>query len=191
MPMLMPWVDCHCRTHQMRPVPAELVLMVEGLQDDPITATQIAQWTRHDPLMARVTRYILQDWPNYCDEDLRPYWTRKLELSTDDGCILWGERVVVPPPGRESLLIELRGGHPGMSKMKSLARSLMWWPGMDHKVVDMVKHCRECQQSQSTPPSASLHSWKWPTRPWAHLHIDFAGPMDGRMYLILVVAHSK
>ena len=57
--------------------------------------------------------------------------------------------------------------------------------------MDMVKHCTECQQSQSTPPLAPLHPWKWPTRPWAHLHLDFAGPMDGRMYLILVVAHLK
>jgi len=172
-------------------VPAELVLMVEGLQDAPITATQIARWTRRDPLMARVTRCILEGWPNHCDEDLRPYWTRKLELSTHDGCILWGGRVVVPPPGRESLLIELHGGHPGVSRMKSLARSLMWWPGIDKEIEDMVKHCTECQQSQSTPPSAPLHPWKWPTRPWARLHVDFAGPMDGRMYLIVVDAHSK
>ena len=57
-------------------LPAELGLMVEGLQDVPITATQIAQWMRHDPLMARVIRYILEGWPNHCDEDLRPYWTR-------------------------------------------------------------------------------------------------------------------
>ena len=75
--------------------------------------------------------------------------------------------------------------------MKSLARSLMWWPGMDHEIEEMVKHCAECQRGQSAPPSAPLHPWKWPTRPWARLHVDFAGPMDGRMYLIVVDAHSK
>ena len=46
-------------TPDERAIPEELVLMVEGLQDAPITASQIAQWTRRDPLMARVTRYIL------------------------------------------------------------------------------------------------------------------------------------
>ena len=35
-------------------VRAELVLMLEQLQDGPITAAQIAAWTRRDPLMARV-----------------------------------------------------------------------------------------------------------------------------------------
>ena len=27
--------------------------------------------------------------------------------------------------------------------------------------------------------------------PWTRMHEDFAGPMDGRMYLIVVDAHSK
>ena len=96
-----------------------------------------------------------------------------------------------PPLAREHLLVELHGGHPGVSRMKSLARSLMWWPGMDNAIEDMVRHCSDCQRVQASPPSAPLHPWKWPTRPWARLHVDFAGPMDGRMYLIVVDAHSK
>ena len=96
-------------------IPEELVLMVEGLQDAPITASQIAQWTRHDPLMTRVTRCILEGWLKSLGEELRPYWTRRLELSTHDGCIVWGGRVVIPPLAREHLLVELHGGHPGVS----------------------------------------------------------------------------
>ena len=34
--------------------------------------------------------------------------------------MLWGARVVVPPPGREQ---ELHKTHPGIARMKSLARS--------------------------------------------------------------------
>ncbi len=178
-------------TPRETPVPAELVLMVENLQDAPITATQIALWTRRDPLMARVGRCILEGWPERTDDELRPYWTRRLELSTHEGCILWGGRVVIPPPGREHLLIELHGGHPGASRMKSLARSLLWWPEMDQEIEEMVQHCTDCQQSRPMPPSAPLHPWSWPTRPWARLHIDFAGPMEGRMFLVVVDAHSK
>ena len=62
---------------------------------------------------------------------------------------------------------------------------------MDHEIEDMVRHCTECQRAQASPAAAPLHPWKWPTRPWARLHVDFAGPMDGRMYLIVVDAHSK
>jgi len=36
-----------------------------------------------------------------------------------------------------------------------------------------------------------LHPWQWPTRPWTRLHVDFAGPIDGKMLLIIVDSHSK
>ena len=75
--------------------------------------------------------------------------------------------------------------------MKALARMFVWWPGMDREIEETVKHCAECQQAQPSPPAAPLHPWQWPTRPWARIHIDFAGPLDDRMYLIIVDAHSK
>lgn len=53
--------------------PAEIILMVDQLQYAPITATQVAAWTRKDPLMGRVLRYVLQGWPNQQDDDLKHY----------------------------------------------------------------------------------------------------------------------
>ena len=171
--------------------PAELVLMMEQLQDAPITATQIADWTKRDPLLATVLRYVRHGWPTASNEDLKPYWHRRTELSTEAGCLLWGVRVVVPPPGRESVLTELHTAHPGVSRMKSLARGLVWWPGIDASIEKMVKQCQICQQNQSSPPVAPLQPWNWPTRPWSRLHIDFAGPVEGKMVLIVIDAHSK
>ena len=84
-------------------IPAELVLMVDQLQDAPITATQIAAWTRRDPLMARVLRYVLQGWPKQQDDELKHYWPKRMELSVESGCIVWGGRVVIPPQGRVCL----------------------------------------------------------------------------------------
>ena len=36
-----------------------------------------------------------------------------------------------------------------------------------------------------------MHPWEWPTKPWARLHIDHAGPFHGKLFLIIVDAHSK
>ena len=77
---------------------------------------------------------------------------------------------MIPPPGREPLLIELHGGHPGAPRMKSLARSLMWWPKMDQQIEKMVKHCTECEQLKPMPPSSPLRPWCWTSRPWTRLH---------------------
>ena len=169
-------------------VPAELVLMVENLQDAPITASQIATWTRRDPVMARVLQFILEGWPERTDDQFRPYASKQLELSTQAGCIVWGGRVVIPPPGRQSVLTELHAGHPGVSRMKSLARGLVWWPGMDQEIERVVQQCTHCQPS---PPLAPLQPWSWPTRPWSRLHVDYAGPMAGKMFLVVIDAHTK
>ena len=75
--------------------------------------------------------------------------------------------------------------------MKALSRSLVWWPGLDSDIEKMVKTCTPCQQNQSLPATAPLHPWQWPTRPWSRLHIDYAGPMDGKMFLVVIDAHSK
>ena len=75
--------------------------------------------------------------------------------------------------------------------MKSLARSYIWWPGMDTDIVTLVKNCNICQESRNAPSVAPLHPWEWPSHPWSRIHVDFAGPFLGKMYLVLVDSHSK
>ena len=36
-----------------------------------------------------------------------------------------------------------------------------------------------------------MHPWDWPERPWQRIHLDYAGPFMGKMFLIAVNAHSK
>ena len=75
--------------------------------------------------------------------------------------------------------------------MKALGRSLVWWLGMDLEIEQMVRLCRECQQERPSPPTAPLHPWSWPTRPWMQIHIDFDGPLEERMFLVVMDGHSK
>ena len=50
---------------------------------------------------------------------------------------------------------------------------------------------QNCQQDQKSPESAPLHPWMWPSKPWVKIHVDFAGPFEGKMFLIAVDAFSK
>ena len=97
----------------------------------------------------------------------------------------------MPYAYRDAILTELHEGHPGMVKMKELARMYVWWPGITNDIEKAVRQCTECQLHKPTPPVAPMHPWKWPTRPWARLHLDFAGPLKGKMYLLIIDAHSK
>ncbi|KAL9958973.1 hypothetical protein ACROYT_G036052 [Oculina patagonica] len=58
----------------------------------------------------------------------------------------------------------------------------------------MVKSCEVCQEVRKAPPSAPLYPWRWPTRVWQRVHIDFA-EKDGNYFLGLIdrieVAHLR
>jgi len=172
--------------------PAELLHLLQHLSSTTINAASIRRWTDTHPTLSKIRQFILQGWPTtQLDEEFQPYCKRKSELSVLDGCILWGARVIVPPQGRKLVLEELHDTHLGASKMKSLARAYIWWPKMDTEIEHLAKSCSSCQETNSSPAKAPLHPWEWPALPWSRLHLDFAGPYLGHMFLVLVDAHSK
>ena len=69
-------------------VPPEFVLMVEKLDEAPITAAQIAAWTQRDPLLSDVLRYIQDGWPTSASDELKPYWMKRAELTSHAGCVM-------------------------------------------------------------------------------------------------------
>nr|XP_023665672.1 LOW QUALITY PROTEIN: uncharacterized protein K02A2.6-like [Paramormyrops kingsleyae] len=130
-------------------VPPETVFSLEKLSETPVKASQVRLWTERDLVLSKVKTFLLQGWPKIVQsEELRPYMKRKAELSLQDGCIFWGTRVVVPPQGRAQVLEEIHETHPGVSRMKSLARSYVWWPKMDLDLENKVKFCSQCQSNQ-------------------------------------------
>ena len=83
-------------------LPGEIVLLLQTLQSLPITAEQIRHWTDRDPILSRVRNFVSRGWNNDAEDKLRPYRQRKDELSMLDGCVLWGNRVIVPLAGKST-----------------------------------------------------------------------------------------
>ena len=75
--------------------------------------------------------------------------------------------------------------------MKRLARVYVWWPGINNDLELAVKTCPECQENQSSLTQAPIHPWEWPDRPWARVHLDYAGLIQNKMVLVMVDSHSK
>ncbi len=67
----------------------------------------------------------------------------------------------------------------------------VWLPTIDRDIDTLVKACLPCLSVKSSPPKSPLNPWKWPAKPWSRIHVDFAGPVFGKMYFIVVDAHSK
>ena len=174
------------------PQPADPVLLMERLNASLVTAAHVRSWTDRDPTLAKVRKFVQQGWPDKEDDkQMSPYFQRKDELSVEDGCILWGVRVVVPPQLRAQVLDEIHEGHPGINRMKSFARSYVWWPCLNADLENKVKNCIICQTSQKMPAKAPVQPWDWPEKPWTCIHVDHAGPVLGKTLLIIVDAYSK
>ncbi|KAG7298724.1 hypothetical protein JYU34_017133 [Plutella xylostella] len=148
--------------------------------------------TRGDPILSRVLSYIVDGWPVEVDiKELKPYFNRRTELYTELGCIMWGHRVVIPTACRAKVMTELHDPHMGIVKTKSLARSYVWWPGVDEAVEAACRQCAVCAAVADAPPGHAPRSWPWPSRPWSRLHLDFLGPIEGLTYLVVVDSCSK
>ncbi len=167
------------------------VFNIRQIETLPVTSTQLQVATKQDPTLSRALHLTQTGWPPQVSDDLKPFWFRRQELTVEADCLLWGTRVVVPEKLRKRILQELHQSHPGSCRMKSLARSHVWWPGMDKGIKELAKECPACQTVKHAPAVAPMHPWVWPSRPWERVHVDFAGPFMNRMFLLVVDAHSK
>ena len=170
----------------------ETVLAMEALDRSLVSVEQLRKGTDQDPVLSKVKLWLREGWPAQPPTaGLAPFFNRQHELSLEGGVILWGSRVVIPHSYREELLDELHEGHPGSTRMKALSRSYVWWPNLDKNIEDRVARCFSCQQEAQTPPQAPLQPWEFPPKPWYRVHMDFAGPVQGRMLLVIVDSYSK
>lgn len=167
------------------------ILYFKDVTVSPVTSVHVKKHTRTDPILSEVMDIVTCGRGGEMTPKLQPYMSRRDELTVQSGCLLWGYRVIIPPPLREKVLSELHTGHCGVVRMKEIARSYFWWPGLDAAIEAKAKSCPDCQKLRNQPQLAPLHPWDWPEEPWQRIHIDFAGPLEEHMFLVVVDAHSK
>ncbi|XP_046399364.1 uncharacterized protein K02A2.6-like [Ischnura elegans] len=157
----------------------------------PVTVKRVRQESQRDPLLAKVLDYCMFGWPVKGEENVKPYFNRKMELSVEQGCLMWGNRVVIPEKLRPIILNELHASHQGIVKMKSVARSYVWWPKLDEDLEALARACTACAENKPLPNKAHLKCWERPDKPWVRLHIDLAGPFMSKVFLVVVDSSTK
>ncbi|XP_030025729.2 uncharacterized protein K02A2.6 [Manduca sexta] len=157
----------------------------------PITRQMVQDGIDKDEDLKKVVNFIQAGWPNVCKDELKAYFVRRNELYMDRGCIVWGYRLVIPMKLRERLLSELHLGHLGIVKMKSIARGIVWWPGIDLDIENTCKQCTTCCLEGAAPPKAVPQPWPYIAEPWSRLYIDFLGLFQGKTFLVMVDCSSK
>lgn len=145
-----------------------------------ITADIIKKETDKDPTLSKFREEILNKSTN-----------EGIEYSVHQGIVMRGNRVVIPEALQQPILEELHYTHIGVVKMKAIARSLCYWKNIDKDIESLVKSCSNCTEVHKQPNREALHHWEVPQEPWQRVHADYAGPIDGKYFLIVVDAKTK
>ncbi|XP_053686504.1 uncharacterized protein K02A2.6-like [Sabethes cyaneus] len=156
-----------------------------------VDVSTLAEESLKDTQLRMVIQVLKGNSDNICLPKDNSYSKVVPELSLEKGVVMRGYRVLVPPKLRSVILANIHQSHLGIVKSKSIARSSVWWPGIDSDIERFSRNCSSCLLESSSPPRAQLMPWKPPDKIWSRIHIDFAGPVRGWNFLIIVDALSK
>jgi transposase InsO family protein len=168
---------------------------IEAIKSLPISTEELRRETSECSHLQTVIKFMQTSWPQIkkqvSDTEAADYFNLRGELQVVNNCLFLGDRPVIPPKLRKRILEDLHEGHPGASRMQALARQQCFWPGFTDQINAYVQRCNNCAVNAKAPRKEVLHPWPRPSRPWERLHIDFAGPMEGDFFFIIVDAFSN
>ena len=77
---------------------AQVTVNVMFIEEDQFfkNVSIVAMETMRDPVLGKVLQFTQQGWPNNLEPVFQPYYNKRLELSHEDGVLLWNSRVLVP-----------------------------------------------------------------------------------------------
>ena len=100
-----------------------------------------------DPEMQALANLSITDWPKDIKKvphPLCPYWQPRETLTVEDGLVLQGEALIIPPAKRERVLHQLHQFHQGIIKSQLLAHRSFFWPGINKAIKEVVCQCETC-----------------------------------------------
>lgn len=166
-----------------------------SLQSIPIKFDQIKEAYKSDTILQQLIKLTASNWENDTDfmndPVLNQFYNRREHLTSTNDIVMFSDRIVIPTILRENVIKELHKGHPGIDRMKNLARAHVYWPNIDKQIENFVKTCKKCALQGKAPTKTTLQPWPVPANPWERIHIDYAGPFKHTHFLIIIDAHSK
>ena len=93
------------------------------------TTAKLRDETRKDQELQQVKSYIYKGWPGNAKcltPNITPYFNIQDELTTQDGLVFRGDRIVIPRSLRKQMLLELHSAHQGIESITWRARDTVY-----------------------------------------------------------------
>ena len=154
--------------------------------------TKTANETQKDPILSTVHRLTLNSWPRIWRHIPGSHIIIGIsEMSSQLKVTCWWKvTIVIPTTCRDSILADLHKSHQGANRSLSLAKTCVYWQGMEADVMDYIKRCVTCIDNVKMPVE-TLHPHEVPTGPWVKLGMDFFQDDSGNKFLIVADYFSK
>ena len=146
-----------------------------------------------DPILSTVYRLTLNGWPDRISKVpriVRQFWGARDELSIEEGLLMKGNFICIPPELYDRSLHELHETHFGIEKMAHRARATLYWPGIEVDIAEYVKRCKTCTQHKATQQIQPIIPGDVPEAPWQDLAAYFFN-FKGKEYLLIADTFSK
>ena len=174
-------------------MPIELHQNIHSIQLEPDRLNIVRGAIERDPIHSTVYRLTLNGWPDRVHEVpriARQFWGTCDELTIENGILLKGDRVCIPPELYDRMLSDLHGNHRGIEKMRHLSQHTVYWPGLDADITDYVNHCKTCTQHKAKQAVQPMLPRDVPDSPWQELAADFF-THNHKEYLLIADTFSK
>jgi hypothetical protein len=103
------------------------------------------------------------------------------DLTTEDGLVLYRQRLVVPKACRKDVIARLHASHQGIDCTKRRARQRVYWPGITSDVTtNTVESRQHCQERLPSQPKEPLKRDPMPTRVFESTSADLFS-LGGKM----------
>lgn len=148
--------------------------------------SDIAKATSTDPALSKLIHALQFDLElsTHDERQLLPYLPFRDSYYTEDGVILYNDRVVIPPSLRSKVLSNLHAAHQGVSSMERRARATVFWPGITQDIKQTRQQCIYCNRTApsqaATPPIPSDP----PSTPFEKIFADYFD-YAGRHFLVI------
>lgn len=163
------------------------------IEDIPLVAEDVANHTQNDSILSQVYKFVNEGWPKnerFDDEEVKRWSSKKANFSTENNCLYYGNRLVIPKKLIQGVLEILHKDHKGIVRMKALARGSVWWLGVDNDVEAYVKSCFVCASTQKGEKQKVYGEWTESKFPFERVHVDLFD-FNKVTYLVLVDTFSK
>ncbi|KAA3674867.1 uncharacterized protein DEA37_0005729 [Paragonimus westermani] len=138
----------------------------DAIRGIPVTADDIRNATAEDPAIVQVMEYGRTRWPNFTlSGEIHQLFLRRESLTVVDSSLI-------------------RPNESDCTRVCVL-------DGRGRPYLGVGQAFPKCQQAAKLPKKQDPVPWDLPKGPWSRIHLDFAGPINRVMYLVLVDAYSE